>query len=251
MTALLYRTQEGDAGFAARLTLLELPNLLAMLQLAEEMSAPEEVVELAGRVERLLSNLGRSQARDEAATVRRDAARRLSAWGHMQFASAFSEVERLLDHGEVRAARDSAERLLERCLEAGERAYPSWAAYDLALAYYMLGKVLRVGGAAAEALPVLEEAQGRFEALVRDGKIPSDTGMSTAALGERGNCLVALGRLDEAAAAYEEGLRRFHEEGDLRGAAICKGHLGLVRLEQRRYDEALSAYEGRSRPSRL
>jgi tetratricopeptide (TPR) repeat protein len=52
-----------------------------------------------------------------------------------------------------------------------------------------------------------------------------------------------LGRLDEAAAAYEECVKLNEESKDERSAAIAKLQLGTVRLEQGRYSEALSAYE--------
>jgi tetratricopeptide (TPR) repeat protein len=236
----LYEQRSQDAGLSARLTLLELPNLLAMLRWAEEKSVAEEAVELAGRVEMLLSGLGRHQALAEAVAVRERAARRLGGWGHALFTAARAEVDRLLERGEVRAAHASAVRLLEHCLEAGEGAYPE-AAYDLGLAHLMLGRVLKTGGAAAEALPLLGEARRRLEALARDGNT-SAARMASAALTDSGDCLVDLGRLDEAAAAYEEGVRRDEEEGDQRGVAVGKMQLGTVRLQQGRYAEALAAY---------
>ncbi|HEV3468406.1 MAG TPA: TIR domain-containing protein [Pyrinomonadaceae bacterium] len=241
LTGFLNQQQGQDASLSARLTLLELPNLLAMLRRAEEKLPPEEAVELAGSVERLLSTLGLPQAQAEAAAVRERAAQKLAGWGHARYLAARAEVDRLLDRGEVRAAYAVAERLLRRCQEAGEGAYPE-AAYDLGMAHFSLGRVLRFGGAAAEALPLLAEARRRFEALARDG-ITTAARMAAATLTESGNCLKALGQLDEAAAAYEECVRRAEELGDQRGAAVAKGQLGSVRLWQRRYSEALAAHE--------
>jgi len=61
-----------------------------------------------------------------------------------------------------------------------------------------------------------------------------------------------LGRLDEAVAAYEAGIRRFQKLGDDQGVAIAKGQLGTVRMLQRRYHEALKTYEeARERFTRL
>ncbi len=54
--------------------------------------------------------------------------------------------------------------------------------------------------------------------------------------------LLDLGRLDEAAAAYEESIRRAEQLGDDREVAVGKGQLGTVRMHQRRYPEALAAY---------
>ena len=230
-----------DAGMAARVTLLELPNMLALLRLAEEKASPEEVVDLAGSVELLLTGLGRPQAMAEAVAVRERATPKLGGWGHARFMASDAEVDRLLERGEVRAAYALAERQLARCLEAGEGAYHE-AAYDLGMAHFTLGRVLQMGGASADALPLLEEARRRFEALASDGNIPA-TRMASAAMTESGDCLMELGRLDEAAAAYEERITRAVELGDQRGAAVGKGQLGTVRLLQGRYDEALAAYD--------
>ena len=55
--------------------------------------------------------------------------------------------------------------------------------------------------------------------------------------------LRALGRLDEAAAAYEEAIQLAEQHGDPRQAAVGRFQLGTVRLLQRRYPEALQAYD--------
>lgn len=241
LTSFLYHQRSQDAGLAARLTLREMPNLLALLRRAEEQSAPEEAVSLANGVERLLSGLGQPQALAEAVAVRTRVARRLGAWGHARFLAADAEVDRLLEHGEVRAAHASAERLLRRCQEAGEGAYPE-AAYDLGRAHYTLGRVLKRGGAATDALPLLGEARHRLEALALGGNTSAAL-MVSSVLIQSGDCLRALGRLDEAAAAYEESIRRAEGLGDQRGAAVGKGQLGTLRMLQGRYPEALAAHE--------
>jgi len=76
--------------------------------------------------------------------------------------------------------------------------------------------------------------------------------MSSVCFSEQGDCLLYLGRLDEAAAAYEERIRRGKQLGDDRGVAIGKAQLGTVRLYQRRYPEALAAHaEARERFTQL
>ena len=67
--------------------------------------------------------------------------------------------------------------------------------------------------------------------------------MASVCFTERGDCLFDLGRLDEAATAYEESIRRAEKRGDDRSAAVGKGQIGNVRLAQRRYKEALEAVE--------
>src|SRR5690349_3464483 len=88
LTGFLYQEQFQDAQLAAQLTLLELPNLLAMLNLAADALPPEEVMELAVGVETLLAKLGRPQALALAVSVRTAAARQLGAWSRAQFLNA-------------------------------------------------------------------------------------------------------------------------------------------------------------------
>jgi tetratricopeptide (TPR) repeat protein len=49
--------------------------------------------------------------------------------------------------------------------------------------------------------------------------------------------------MDEAAAAYEEAIRRDEQRKSERDVAVGKAQLGSVRMEQRRYQEALGAFE--------
>lgn len=241
LTAFLYQQQSQDTGLSARLTLLELPNLMAMLRQAEEKDEPEAVVNLADSVEALLSKLGRPQAMAEATAVRERAARRLGEWGKARVLAASAEIDRLLERGEVRSALSGAEQLLRRCQEAGEEAYPD-ADYDLAMAHLRFGRVLRLGGAAEAALPQLGEALRRFEAQAQAGNTAAAR-MASIALTDSGDCLKDLGRLDEAAKAYEESVKRHEGLGNQRGVAVGRGQLGTVRMWQQRYPEALAAYE--------
>ncbi len=76
--------------------------------------------------------------------------------------------------------------------------------------------------------------------------------MASVCFAEQGDCPRNRGQLDEAAAAYEEGIRRDEQRGADRDVAVGKGQLGTVRLDQRRYPEALAAYaEARERFTQL
>jgi tetratricopeptide (TPR) repeat protein len=238
----LYGQVFKDSKMALTLTLLDLPNLLALLdtleaQVAHDPGTAERASALAGKIEQLLANLGRPQALTRAAAVREKAATVIPAWGKARSNSEGRLVERLLQQGQLQVAYQRAQALLERAKTAGPTAYAG-ADYDLAIAHILLGRVLNRGGQAAHALPLLVEAQRLFEAV--DGE--SAAQMAAKALTEQADCLVALGQLDEAAARYEERIRRGEKLDDIRGVAVGKGQLAEVLRRQGRYADALAAY---------
>lgn len=239
----LYQQKFQDAELSARLMLLELPNLMALLDWIEERATPEEVVDLAHRLESLLAPLGRPQALARATRAREEATLRLGqegAWSHARYLAESAKIDRLLEGGQVRTAYQVAQQLLERSLAAGEAAY-SGADYAIASAHWLLGKVLNKGGEAEAALAPLGEAQRRFQALVDAGNTAAAR-MASATITKTADCLTDLGRLDEAVAAYQEAIGRDEKRGDQRDVAVGKCQIGTVRLLQNRYQEALATY---------
>jgi len=240
LTGYLYDEWFKDTRLASQLTLLELPNLLAMLDWIQGRWPPELVVDLAESVERLVANLGRPQALARATRVREQAAQKLGAWSHARFTTEGAQIDRLLERGDLPAAHDAAQQLLAQCHAAGDMAFPE-AAYDIAHAHWFLGRVLKRGGAAEAAMAPLAEAQRRFQELADAG----DTGaerMAAVTITETGDCLAALGRLDEAAESYEKAIELHRQKNRLRDVAAGKGQLGTVRLLQKRFKEALEIY---------
>lgn len=236
----LYEQAFQDTQLAFQLTLLDLPNLLALLAWMPAHWSPEVVVDLAGNLETLLAPLGRAPALAAATRVREAAARKLEGWSHARFEAERATIERLLDGGKLQSAYSAAQQLLQRALAAGDGAYAG-AAYDLAMAHILLGRVLQGVGAAAAALEPLAVAEQRFQALADAGN-SSAARMAAVAITERGDCLRHLGRLDEAATAYEESIKRAEHQQDTRQVAVGKGQLGSVRMLQQRYPEALAIY---------
>ena len=197
-------------------------------------------MDLADSVERLVANLGQPQALAAATRLREQAAQRLGDWSHARFTTESATIDRLLERGDLPAAHDAAQRLLNNCRTAGETAYRS-AAYDLAMAHTRLGRVLQMGGAAEAALAPLAEAQRRLQQLAEAGNAAAQR-MTSVTVTETGDCLRNLGRSDEAAAAYQEGIERADKLKDSRQVATAKFQLGFVRLLQQRYAEALKIY---------
>jgi tetratricopeptide (TPR) repeat protein len=249
----LLREASRKSEMAAALTVMELPNLTALLErvanLNTNASDAEATIAPTTTLHGLLQGLNRPQLLARVAQARDSASRALgeAAWGHAPFEAERTRVEQLLAACRVGEALAAAQRLHERAQAAGEAAYAD-ADYDLAMACFLLGRTRKTAGHAGTALPPLEEARRRFEAV--DARRPSRAAARMAALyiTERADCLTDLGRLDEAAQAYEEGISLAEQRHHERDVAAGKGNLGTIRLLQRRVPEALAAWhEARDR----
>jgi len=232
-----------NAEMAATLTLLELPNLFALLDRSQADADPETTIDRATSLNFLLRELGKPRLLERVARVREAAAAALGEGpSHASFQASLSRIEEQLAAGQLREALAGAQQLLQQAQAAGEAAYV-YADYDLAMACILLGRVLQIGGGAQQALPLLQEAGWRFEAIANATDNKAAERMASVCLTDQSNCLLDLGRYDAAAAAYEEAIRRGEQRRDLRGVAVDKAQLGTVRLQQERYAEALKAYQ--------
>jgi tetratricopeptide (TPR) repeat protein len=239
----LDQQQSQNTELTATLTLLELPNLLALLDRSKSVADPETMIDRATSLYSLLRNLGKPQLLDRVARVREAAAAALGEdFSHARFQASRTRIEQQLAAGQLREALAGAQQLLQQAQAAGEEAYAE-AEYDLAVAFFLLGRVLKRGGGALQAMPLLQEAGRRFEDIVHKRPGVGAEAMASACLTEQGDCLIDLGRYDAAAAAYEEAIRRGEQQRDLRNVAVGKGQLGTVRLQQKRYAEALEAHQ--------
>ena len=203
----------------------------------------ESVIDQASSVESLLQYLGRPRALQRAVAVRERAAAALkdSGWSHARFLAGSTTVDRLIGAGRAAEAVPLARRRLAEAIAAGEAAYEA-AAYDLAMCHWSLGRALKDSGEAQAALGPLDEARARFQ-LVAEAGNRSAVRMASVCLTDRADALRNLGRLDDAAAAYEEVIKLAQQRGDPRNAAVGQGQLGTVRLLQSRHPEALQAYD--------
>ncbi|MBL9008739.1 MAG: tetratricopeptide repeat protein [Myxococcales bacterium] len=247
----LYERRSTDSEAVSRLTRHELANLLAMLTWHAQHAPPEQTVDLAHSVEGLVAGLGLRQALDQAVALRERASHRLGHdWSHSRFLSEGAAIDRLLDRGALPEALAAAQRLLRHCQAAGPTAYPE-APYDLAQASFKLGRVLQRCGQPEAALPPLTEAQAAFQALADAGN-QSAAAMASTCLTDSANCLLDLGRYEDAARAYAAAIAQAEAADRQRQVAVGKGQLGMVRLQQKRYPEALALYqEARERFTRL
>ncbi len=238
----LVQQQSQNIEVAATLTGLELPNLFALLDLVQRAGEAEATIDLATSLYSLLQALGKPRLLERVGQVRDAAAAALGdAWTHARFEAARTRIEQQLAGGRLREALTGAQALLQRARTAGEQAYPG-ADYDLAMACFLLARVLKTAGGSEQALPLLDEARQRFEVIAKARANKAAERMASVCFAEQGECLLYLGRLDEAAAVYEECIRRAEQSGADRDVAVGKDQLGTVRLDQRRYPEALAAY---------
>jgi tetratricopeptide (TPR) repeat protein len=239
----VYQQISQNAELAATLTLLELPNLFALLDRSQAVADPETTIERATSMYGLLQELGKPRLLERVARVREAAAAALGEGpSHARFVASSTRIEQQLAAGQLREALAGAQQLLQQAQAAGEAAYAE-AGYNLAMAFLLRGRVLRTGGGAQQALPLLQEAGRRFEAFANKRPGVGAERMASACFAAQGDCLRDLGRYDAAAAAYEVAIRRDEQQGDLRGVAVGKLQLGTVRLQQQRYAEALEAYQ--------
>jgi tetratricopeptide (TPR) repeat protein len=228
---------------AATLTVLELPNLFALLDQVQRAGNAEATIDLATSLYSLLRNVGKPRLLERVGQVRDAAANLLGdAWSHARFEAARTQIEQQLADGRLREAFEGAQQLLHRAQAVGGQAFP-FADYDQAIACFLLARVFDIAGSPEQALPLLDEARQRFEAVAKERANKFAERMATVCFSEKGRCLLNLGRLDEAAMAFEESIRRSEQLDGARVVAVVKSHLGTLRRQQRRYPEALKAYE--------
>jgi len=241
---LLVRQASCRAQLVATVTWLELPNAMALLDRLQAAGDAVATISLTARLFELVQDIGKPRVLAKIAAVRDAAEQSLGSavWSHAQFEACRTRIEQQLAGGQFAAALAAARELHRRAIAAGETAYAA-ADYDLALACLLLGVVLGKGRRAAEALPLLQESQRRFESFAASHESRAARRMATASLAEQGHCLSTLGKLDSAAGAYEQAIERAKAGEDIRDLAVGKCELGTVRYLQRRYAEALRAYE--------
>lgn len=230
-----------DIAFHLALIELELPNILSWLDWINDKKPPEEIIDIADNVGSIFSSLGYQQVLMKANRILEAAEQKLgNQWSHSRYLVASNRIDRHLKQGESQIAYEAAHQLLQSCLSAGPEAYKD-ANYDIAIAYAILGKVQRNAGSAGNALEPLNEARRRFQILAANGNMNAEEMYSTT-ITEIGNCLRDLGRLDKAAATYEESIKLDQKSGNQRGLAVTQIQLGTIRFYQKRYKEALDIF---------
>ncbi|MDR4505044.1 MAG: toll/interleukin-1 receptor domain-containing protein [Candidatus Scalindua sp.] len=238
----LNKKRSEDTHLADSLTQLEQMNLLQMLRYVQAQDVPEVTMDLAVMLEELVAQLETPGILAKVTEIRKEEEKKSGEWGHNRFEVLRIQIERLMSIGSLPRALSVAQVLLDKCEQAGENSYAG-ADYDLAEAHMLLGRVLRVGGAAEDALKSIDEALRRFQLLADRGDSDTTVKMVAASLAKRGECLFDLGRFKDAAAAYEGSIRKAGEVKSERQIALAKGQLGMVRMSLGQYEESLRSHD--------
>ena len=242
MTQFLKRQQISNSHLAYGLASWELPSLLTALQYLAQSANAADVIAFATTIEALAQSLGSGKVVLQAARIRKLASDTITDWSYAAFEATRAAIDRLLDSGRFMEAIASVEDLLRQCETAGQDAY-NGASYDMAMAYFCLGRTQRMSSASETAIAYLQDAEMRFTTLAQTG-VQEATYMASLARTERADCLRDLGRLEEAAQLYVQAIRDSEQRGDVREMAVEKGSLGTVRMLQRHYADALQAHHG-------
>ncbi|WP_298232075.1 tetratricopeptide repeat protein, partial [uncultured Azohydromonas sp.] len=249
----LLRQQREHPQRATALTLLALPDWLAMLEAAERGAPPAAVVDVANLLIALLRPLRRpgllaqlllwrdaalGRARPESQAQAQAQAQAGLSWDAARLGAERARIEGLVVGGRGAEALDAACLLLGQARAAGVQ--PD-AGVELARVCLLGAQAARALKRTREGLPLLEEACARL------ARAPSDHRLAAACWAERGEGLCELGRLDEAAQAYRSSIQAAQAAGDPRQVAIGQGQLGNLCLRQERWAEALAALDAARR----
>jgi tetratricopeptide (TPR) repeat protein len=166
------------------------------------------------------------------------------------FTKAYSERERdaawalFAQEGRTSEAIERIETLLARL--QGTTAFDPGS--QLAIAQTVLGRIFCASGAAARAIPVLEQAVRQWEEIINrknttSATLEAENGNLSAALGDLANAFLRAGRLQQAEVAAEQAVWLQRELGHRRNTAAGLGQLAEILKEQGRFGEAKKRYQ--------
>ncbi len=270
----LYQTDTQHPHQARAIAVREMPNLrhaldLAMAALTAQTLPPDVggdrggvvVVDFADSIAMFLDVFGRWRERDAMMEQINKAAKQQSNKSAKQqsnksqgltkaaFLLQSQRGDTLLQQGRAGEAERVFRDLLAR-IEAGA-AYD--AAYDQALAFRNIGLAVASQGRPAQAISFHERALAGFERMSESSE--SAKRMAGKVYTDLGDNLRAVGKFDEAHAAYESGLEISREMEDHRSVGVKLGQLGTLALmrgelgaAQERYTEALATFQKLGEP---
>jgi tetratricopeptide (TPR) repeat protein len=235
----LYNQKFKNDKLSKELTILELPNLLALMEYTKQRGKDEKIADIAWGIEGLLQFLDRKQIFQHVVDIREKSIKGIKIWNHTKFVIEANQIERLIEKGFFVRAKKVSQNLYNKSLAAGGGAYPE-AAYDIAMANSLYGRVLKMIGNFDDAITYFELAIKKFnDVLTEDAKR-----MAFVCLSEKVDCLKNLDCLDNAIVAYEESNAYFKKVNYLiRGVALGEIQLGDILSGKKQFEKALKMYE--------
>jgi tetratricopeptide (TPR) repeat protein len=229
----LNETRHSNPKVAFPLAWLEMPNLLALIDYLAERGPTNQFLAVSAAVEGLLENQGRTATLSRVIEVRQRQSPG-EGWSSEVFLVKYREAQRLLKDGRIDEALTLSRQILFSMETVGTKAYPR-AAYDLAHAKQHVGRVLFMKGNPTEALPFFTDATSSFTSL----NLPKD---ALIAQSDVASCLMDMGKLEEAVAAYQRVISAAENVADQHTAAVARFQLGSVWFQQGKHQQALQAY---------
>lgn len=238
-------------GYADLIGEAELERLAQITEkLAPEMAQYTELLDYARQVQALIRDESTADERafqpilgkdmPTAAELTGRKTQRMPNWSHERFLSDLDALYRLFQNGDLVTAKSMAEQLLKNCYDAGEMAYPE-AAYDLAVAYFWLGRISRMVGRIELATEYILKAISLFRKLTlkEDSEVEE---MELLAMTEYGECLLAMNLFEKAAQYFLEVIVRYEQRGRRSDAALGGVRLGETYLSMGHYEQALDTF---------
>lgn len=212
-----------------------------------------EAAESGDTFSRYLQRSGRLREQDAWVSMLRDATQQGAFTKEAVFYEREGAWTRLLQ-GDPQGAVVQLQALVER-LRSTTEFDPGFV---LATTVLTLGRVLNAAGASSQAIPILHEALGLWEALVEKkagqpweallstgepAKAASELGNLSTTLGDLANALRNTGRHDEALAVAETCVRIETACGNQRDLAAGHGRYASILMAAGRHDEADARYD--------
>jgi tetratricopeptide (TPR) repeat protein len=202
---------------------------------------------------RYLQMSGRLRERDAWVTLLKDATKQ-GAFTNEAAIYERQDAHRRFEQGDPKGGVEQLQVLIQRLRSTTEFD----PAFQLALAVGDLGRLLIHAGAASQAIPILQEAVGLCEALVKkEGGQPWESLLATgehakaatelnnlsATIGDLANSLSSTGQYDEALDVAEKCVRIQMASGNQREIATSHGQCASILMVAGHHDEADARYE--------
>lgn len=248
VTGYLYDTDSRQPVTVRALARIEMPNLRRALHLRIATGARDEAADMADSLAKFLTSFGH---RRELEQMRRQVREAVSGASRVpdgsltaaEFLSECGLAEDAFHRGDIGAALQGFNALLQRLQTLPEGMARGRGSYEHCLVLTWLGRCLAAGGKPAAAEAKHREAIHAIEALIeRDREQEEYTRHRAVVLVELGDALAEQGKCGEAGINYRASIEVCKALNYARGQAVALNHLGTLALYEQNYPEAKQRY---------